>query len=127
MRPYISCAAMGFALVATAPVANAQSPTRLPYETFIIQPSGTLITQMPMIALPSGAGRPVQVVQTFETIRIVPPVARPIMRHRIVAGRPLAHRVAAATASRPLYNLAGSLPAATPVVQTIAPPPVVIT
>jgi hypothetical protein len=126
MRTYICCAALGFALVASAPVANAQSPTMPPYETFIIQPSGTLITQMPVIAVPAGTRQPIEIVQTFETVRTISPAARPIVHHQIVAGRPLVHRVAAVTASRPLYNFAGSVPVATPVVQTIAPPPVVV-
>jgi hypothetical protein len=125
MRTYACYAALGFALVASAPVANAQSPTTLPYEIFIIQPSGTLNTQMPVIAVPAGTRQPIEIVQTFQTVRTIPLTARPIVHHRIVAGRPIVHHVAAVTASRPLYDFAGSVPVATPVVQAIAPPVVV--
>jgi hypothetical protein len=119
MRPYISCAALGFTLVTFTSVANAQSPITQPYEIIIVQPSGT---PMPLVARSVGIVQPVQVVQTFETVRTIRPVARPIVRHQIVASRPTLHRVAVITTSHPLYDFAGTIPTATPVAQTIAEP-----
>jgi hypothetical protein len=47
----IRCATLTFALVASIPVAKAQSPvTQRPYEAFVVQPSGMLIA-------PSGYAR----------------------------------------------------------------------
>jgi hypothetical protein len=68
MRTLIRCAA----LVASIPVANAQLPvTQQAYEAFIVQPSGTLVTQMPFVKLPEGVIRPVQTVQT--KVQIIQP------------------------------------------------------
>jgi hypothetical protein len=80
MRTLIRCAALAFALVAGIPVANAQSPvTQQPYDAFIVQPSGTLVAQMPFVTLPEGVIRPVQTVQT-KTVQTIQPehVAPPL-------------------------------------------------
>jgi hypothetical protein len=128
MRTYVSCLALGVALVAGASAANAQVlvtqpyQTMQPYQAFIVQPSGTLITQMPMVAVPAGIVQPVQTAQTIATVR-------PVVRHRIV-GRTTIHHVAAISSSRPLYDIAAPavpvapLPAqavVTPVVATPLP------
>jgi hypothetical protein len=120
MRTYVSCIALGFALVTGAPAANAQTlVTQQPYQTFIIQPSGTLVTQMPLVAVPAGVLRPVQTVQTIETVQ----VTRPAVRHRIVAVRTTGHHFAAVTSSRPLYDTVA--PVAPPVAQTVVTPVVI--
>jgi len=111
MRAFAPCATLAFALVAGVPVAKAQSSvTQQPYDTFIVQPSGTLVTQMPFVTIPEGVIRPVQTVQTVQPERVAPPVqtvqtnhpehvappvqtvqtnqpqhAAPIARHRTVA------------------------------------------
>ena len=116
MRPFIPyAAALSLALVAGAPGANAQllvtQSYGQPYQTVVIQPSGTLLVPMqPMqlVAVPAGVIQPVQTVQTIETVRTV----RPAARHQIVATRTIVHRVALAGNSRPLYDYAGSTPPA---------------
>ena len=113
MRIYVSCLALGIALVAGAPAANAQYLVAQPYQAFIIQPSGTLMTQMPLVAVPAGRIQPVQTVQTIATV----PVTRPVVRHRVVT-RTTIHHVAAINSSRPLYDTA-----APPVAPLPAPPP----
>ena len=101
MRAYFTCATLGFALVAGAPPANAQSQITLPYENFGAPPSGTLPGPMPMVAVSAGVLKPTQIVQPVQTA----PAVRPAVRHQAVANhRTTAHRVAAAASSRPLYN-----------------------
>lgn len=118
MRTYISYAALGCALVVGAPIANAQSlVTQQPYAAFIVQPNGTLVGPMPLVAVSAGIVQPMQTVQTMETVR----VARPAVRRQIVASQTIAHRVAAATYSRPVYDTVVA-----PAVQTVVAPPVVI-
>jgi hypothetical protein len=118
MRTYVSCMALGVALVAGTPAANAQVlvtqpiQTAQPYQAFIIQPSGTLITQMPLVAVPAGVAQPVQTVQAMETV----PMTRPVVHHRIVTTRMTIHHVAAVNSSRPLYDTAVPVP-------PVAPPP----
>src|SRR6266571_625323 len=68
MRAYVSCIALGFALVAGTPIANAQSLITQPYEIFIVQPSGTLATQPPLVAVSAGVVQPVQAIQAIETV-----------------------------------------------------------
>jgi hypothetical protein len=63
MKTYFTCAALGFALMAGAPVVNAQSLVTSPYEMFVVQPSGTLLGPMPMVAA-AGVLQPTQIVQT---------------------------------------------------------------
>jgi hypothetical protein len=73
MRTSIRCAAFAFALVASIPVTNAQSPvTQQPYEAFIVQPSGTLGAQMPFVTISEGVIRSVQTVQTKTAQTIQP-------------------------------------------------------
>jgi hypothetical protein len=117
MRIYVSCVALGVALVASATVANAQSMITQPHETIIVQPSGTLITQMPLVAVSAGVLQPVQTFQTVEIVR----VAQPAVRRQVVARHTTARRVAAATYSRPIYNTAVA-----PAVQTVVAQPVAI-
>ena len=118
MRAYVSCIALGFASVAGTPIANAQSLITQPYEIFIVQPSGTLATQTPLVAVSAGVVQQVQTIQAIETLRL----AQPAVRRQIVAPHKTARRVAAATYSRPIYDAAVA-----PAVQTVAAPPVVIT
>jgi hypothetical protein len=115
MRIYVSCLALGVALVTGAPAANAQWLVAQPYQAFIVQPNGTLMTQMPLVAVPVGMAQPVQTVQTMATV----PVTRPIVRHRVVT-RTTIHHVAAINSSRPLYDTAAPV---APVAPLPAPPP----
>jgi len=119
MKTYFTFATLGLALVASAPVANAQSPVTTPYEVFIVQPSGALRGPVPLIAVSAGVLQPVQTVQTIQTVEVVPPTVR---HHRATA-----HRVAATSSSRTLYNYVPPAPAVqrlvTPVVVTQAPVP----
>jgi hypothetical protein len=122
MRTYFTWAALGFALVAGAPVANAQSSVTSPYEIFAIPPSGTLLGPMPLVPMSSGVLQPTQIVHTIQTV----PAARPAVRHQVVASHHATVRhVAAAASSRPLYNYVRPTPAVqmvvTPVVITQAP------
>ena len=119
MRTYFTCAALGFALVAGAPVAHAQSAVTSPYEIFPIPPSGTLLGPIPMVTMSSGVLQPTQTVQTIQTV----PAARPAVRHHVVAShRTTVRHVATAASSRPLYNYVRPTPAVQRVVM-----PVVIT
>jgi hypothetical protein len=122
MRAIVPYVTLAFALVAGVPVAKAQSlVTQQPYDAFIVQPSGTLVAQMPFVTIPEGviwAGKtvqttqpervapPVQTVQTNEPKQVAPPVqtvqttqpehaAPPIARQRTVASHHvIVHRVA---------------------------------
>jgi hypothetical protein len=129
MRTYLTWATFGFALVAGASAANAQSLVTSPSEVFVVQPSGTLIGPVligpvPLVAVSAGVLQPVQTVQTIQTVQVV----RPAVRRQIVAShRTTVHRVAAAGSSRSLYNYVPPAPAVqrvvAPVVITQAPPP----
>jgi hypothetical protein len=115
MRTYFTCAALGFALVAGAPVANAQSLVTSPNEFFDSPPSGTLLGPMPMVEVSSGVLQPTQTVETIQTV----PVAPPAVRHQVVASHHTTvhqvvenhhmtvHRVASSVSWRPLYNYVG--------------------
>lgn len=113
MRNYFTSITFGFALLAGASVANAQSLVTTPYEIFVVQPNGTLHGPMPLIAVSAGALQPLQTVQTIQIVQ----VARPPVRHQIATS----HR----TTSRTLYNYVPPAPAVpsvvTPVVVTQAP------
>jgi hypothetical protein len=152
MRTLIRCAALAFALVAGVQVANAQSPvTQLPFEAFIVQPSGALVEQMPFVTIPEGVIRPEQVVQSIQPEHVAQPiaghqraashhvidhhvatpasghVAQPIARRRIVASHHvIVHHEATARSLRPLYDYVVLAPVVrrivTPVL--IAPAPV---
>lgn len=97
MRMQIPLTALGLALVAGAPTANAQTVitrgiTDQPVETVITQrPSGTLVAEEPLVPVPSGTlvTRPVETIKTVETVRTVRPVRT--TRHVIIrpAARPL--------------------------------------
>jgi hypothetical protein len=130
MKTYFTCAALGFALVAGASVANAQSLVTSPYEIFDIPPSGTLLGPMPMVDVSSGVLQPTQTVKTIQTV----PTARPAVGHQVMASHrttvhqvveshhTTVHHVAASASSRPLYNYIGRAPTVvTPVVITQAP------
>jgi len=127
MRTYVSCLALGVALVAGTPAANAQwlvtQPYQgaQPYQAFIVQPSGTLMMEMPLVAVPAGTVQPVQTVQTIATV----PVTRPAVRHRIVTTRTTIHHVAAVNSSRPLYDTA--VPPAPPPAQAVVTPIIPVT
>jgi hypothetical protein len=117
MRTYVSCIALGVAVVAMAPVASAQTlvaqpyQAAQPYQSYIVQPSGTLMAPTPLVAVPAGVLQPAQ-LQTVEPV----PVMRPIVHHRVVASRTTFHHVAVINHSHPLYDTA--VPA--------VPPPAVV-
>jgi hypothetical protein len=117
MKIYVSLAAFALALAIGAPAANAQVLVAQPYETFIVQPSGTLATKTPLFAV--STGQPLQVV-TVETVRTIRPAVRPAVHHHVVASRKIQDRIAG-NYDRPLYNtVAAPAPRtalATPVVQ----------
>jgi hypothetical protein len=119
MKIFASLAAAALALVAGAPVANAQAPVAQPYQTLIVQPGATVIRQTPLFAVP--AGQPIEIISTVETVRTIRSAARPLVRHHVVASRKIQDRVAL-TGDHPLYNMA-----AEPVVQTAVTAPVVQT
>jgi hypothetical protein len=118
MRTYVSCIALGVAVVAMAPVASAQTlvaqpyQAAQPYQSYIVQPSGTLMAPTPLVAVPAGVLQPAQ-LQTVEPV----PVMRPIVHHRVVASRTTIHHVAVIDHSHPLYDTA---------VPAVPPPPAVV-
>jgi hypothetical protein len=133
----IPLTAFGLALVAGAPVANAQTViTRQiadqPVETVIAQrPSGTLVAQEPLVTVPSGTlTQPVQTVQTVETVRTVRPVAHVVPRH--VVPRHVVHHQVVTTrtirTTRRIAPMSGTVVARTagypqPLYDEVAPPP----
>ena len=123
MKTFASLAAAVFALVAGAPVANAQAPVAQPYQTLIVQPGATVIRQTPLFAVP--AGQPIEIISTVERVRTIRSAARPLVRHHVVASRKIQDRVAL-TGDHPLYNMAAEpvvqTAVAAPVVQTVATP-----
>jgi hypothetical protein len=123
MKTFASLAAAAFALVAGAPVANAQAPVAQPYQTLIVQPGATVIRQTPLFAVP--AGQPIEIISTVETVRTIRSAARPLVRHHVVASRKIQDRVAL-NGDHPLYNMAAAplvqTAVATPAVQTLAAP-----
>jgi len=136
MRTYVSCIALGLAAVAMAPVANGQTlvaqpyQAAQPYQTTIVQPSGTLMAPTGLVAVPAGVLQPAQ-LQTvpagvlqpapLQTVQPVPE-ARPVVHHRIVASRTTIHHVAVIHSSRPLYDTAAP---AVPPPRAVAAPVVV--
>jgi hypothetical protein len=150
MRTFIRCATLALALVASIPVTNAQPPvTQQPYEAFIVQPSGTLVAQMPFVAIPEGVIRPPQ-VQSLQPEHLAQPIAgrqvvashhvidhhvaavasehvpQSIARYGIVASHHVIRHVATVASSRPLYNYIALVPVrriVTPVVVAPAPAP----
>jgi hypothetical protein len=123
MKTFASLAAAAFALVAGAPVANAQALVAQPYQTLIVQPGATVIRQTPLFAVP--AGQPIEIISTVETVRTIRSAARPLVRHHVVASRKIQDRVAL-NDGHPLYNMAAEpvvqTAVAAPVVQTVATP-----
>jgi hypothetical protein len=116
MKIYASLVFLGsfvLALVISTPIANAQVNAQLlvtpPYETFIIQPSGTLATRAPLYAVT--AGQPLQVTTT-ETIRTIRPATRSATHHRTAPSRKIQDRLVTID-NRPLYNTV-----AAPITQT---------
>ncbi|HET8920523.1 MAG TPA: hypothetical protein VFN27_12680 [Xanthobacteraceae bacterium] len=122
MRTFASLAAAAFAVVAAAPVANAQALVAQAYQTLIVQPGATVIRETPLFAV--SAGQPVQIISTVETVRTIRPTMRPL-RHHVVASRKTQDRVAL-NYGRPLYNMAAEpvvqTAVAAPVAQTVATP-----
>ena len=114
MKTFASLAAAAFAVVAGAPVANAQALVTQPYQTLIVPPGTTVIRETPLIAVP--AGQPVEIISTVETVRTIRPATRPHVRHHVVASRKIQDRVTQ-NYGGPLYNMA-----AEPVVQTVTTP-----
>jgi hypothetical protein len=140
MRTYFACAALGFALMMSAPVAKAQSlvTSPSPYEIFDSPPSGTLL-----VDVSSGVLEPKQTVVTVQTVPALPaarhqvmashhamvhhvaesassrPLNNPAARHQVVVGHYTSvQRVAASGSSRPLYNYVGRAPT---VLRVVAP------
>jgi hypothetical protein len=120
MKTFASLAAAALAVVAAAPVANAQTLVTQPYQTLIVQPGATVIRETPLFAVP--AGQPVEIISTVETVRTIRP---PVVRHHVVASRKIQDRVAL-DGNRPLYNTAAApvvqRAVAAPVVQAVATP-----
>jgi hypothetical protein len=110
MRTYVSCIALGVAVAAMAPVASAQTlvaqpyQAAQPYQTYIVPPSGTLMTPPALVAVPAGVLQPVQ-LQTVQPVQPVPAI-RPVVHRRIVASRTTIHHVAVINTSHPLYDTA---------------------
>jgi hypothetical protein len=127
MRTYVSCIALGAAVVAMAPVASAQTlvaqpyQAAQPYQTTIVQPSGTLMAPTGLVAVPAGVLQPVQ-LQTVQTVQPVPAI-RPVVHHRIVASRTTIHHVAVINSSRPIYDTAA--PTVPPPLPAVVAPAVV--
>jgi hypothetical protein len=123
MKTFASFVAAVFAVVAGAPIANAQALLTQPYQTFVVQPGATLIRETPLFAVPVAA-QPIE-ISTVETVRTIHP--RSSVRHHVVASRKLQDRIAI-NDDRPLYNaVAAQVPQSvigTPVVpiQTAAVP-----
>jgi hypothetical protein len=120
MRTYVSCIALGVAVAAMAPVASAQTlvaqpyQAAQPYQTYIVPPSGTLMTPPALVDVPAGVLQPVQ-LQPVQPVQPVPAI-RPVVHRRIVASRTTIHHVAVINTSHPLYDTA--VPA--------VPPPAVV-
>jgi hypothetical protein len=147
MRAIVPYVTLAFALVAGVPVAKAQSlVTQQPYDAFIVQPSGTLVAQMPFVTIPEGVIWAVKTVQATQPERVAPPIARqrtvashhvivhrvatgasehvaqPIARHPIVATHHvIVHHVATAGSSQPVFDYV----ALGPVVRRIVTPVVI--
>jgi hypothetical protein len=121
MKNFIAFAALGFASLASAPVANAQVLVTQPYQAVVVRPTATVIRETPLLAVTTA--QPLQVV-TVETAQIISPA----VHHHVVASGKYQQRFAANN-GRPLYNMAAApavqTPAVvTPVVQTAATPAV---
>jgi hypothetical protein len=123
MKTFASLAAAAFALVAGAPVANAQALVAQPYQTLVVQPGATVIRQTPLFAVP--AGQPVEIISTVEAVHTIRHAGRPLVRHHVMAIRKIQDRVAL-NGDHPLYNTAAApqvqTAVATPAVETIAAP-----
>jgi hypothetical protein len=123
MKTFASLAAAAFAVVAGAPVANAQALVAQPYQTLVVQPGATVIRQTPLFAVQSG--QPIEIISTVETVHTIRHAARPLVHHHVVASRKIQDRVAF-TSDHPLYNMAAEpvvqTAVATPAVQTLAAP-----
>jgi hypothetical protein len=110
MRNTISAlTALGVAIAAGPPIANAQT-------VISGQPVETVITQ-----------QPVQTVQTTETVRTVRPGARPTVRKRVVTTTRQTVVSQRTVAPQPLYDVVPPAPLATrayapPLYNTAAPP-----
>jgi hypothetical protein len=138
--PY-SATALGLALIAGAPAAQAQTViTReisdQPVETVITQrPAGTVVTERPLFTVSSEAAisQPVQTVQTTETIRTVRSAPRATRRQIVTTRTVTRQRVVpaqtVATAPQPLYDTAAPITVATdpgysqPLYDAVVPPP----
>jgi len=117
MRFYIPYTALGLALAAGAPAANAQTVIT---REIVDQPVETVIAQQPLIRVPAGTVvqpmqtvQPLQTVQTTETVRTVRPArrtARQVVTTRTVTRRFVAVPTVVArtvtAAPQPLYDVA---------------------
>lgn len=83
MKFYIATAALGFALAAGAPAANAQ----------------TVIAPDPLVTVPAAAvvSQPMESVQTTETVRTIRPAPSRFARRQVVTTRTITRRVIPAT------------------------------
>lgn len=116
MKMFPCFAAAIFAVVAGAPIANAQSLVAQSYQTLVVQPGATVIRETPLFAVPVAA-QPIEIISTVKTVRTIHP--RPLVRHHAVASRKFQDRIAI-NGDRPLYNTV-----ATPLPQTVIGTPVV--
>lgn len=138
--PY-SATALGLALIAGAPAAQAQTViTReisdQPVGTVITQrPAGTVVTERPLFTVTSEAAfpQPVQTVQTTETIRTVRSAPRTTRRQVVTTRTVTRQRVfptqTVASAPQPLYDTTAPMTVATdpgysrPLYDAVLPPP----
>lgn len=119
MKFPISCTALGLALIAGAPAAQAQTViTReivdQPVETVITQrPTETVVAEQPLVTVPAATVLQPETVQTTETIQTSRPVRLRTGRHEVVTTRTITRRIIPAptviartvpATPRPLYD-----------------------
>jgi len=128
MRVHLCYPALGLALIAGAPSANAQTViTReiadQPVETIIQQLAPAVVAQQPLVTVPAATvAQPAPTVQITETIRTVRTAPSRRARRDIVTTRTITRRVVPAptvvartvtTAPQPLYDVVAPAPIAT--------------
>ena len=120
MKSFACLAAAAFAVVAAAPLANAQALVT-PYQTLIVRPGATVVTETPLFVAPVAA-QPVEIVSTVETVRTIRPAhLRPSLRPHVAAHHKIQDRLPTIY-DGPLYNAAAApmVQPAPPVVQVQA-------
>ena len=114
MKRFPCVAAAAFAVVAAAPLANAQALVT-PYQTWIVQPGTMVVREAPLFAMPLAA-QPVEIISTIETVRTIRPAhARASLRPHVAAHHKIQDRLVTSYDGA-LYNTV-----AAPMVQPAAP------